>query len=271
MKLLDISEVTKFFGGLCAVSDVSFSIDTNELVALIGPNGAGKTTLFNLITGMYQASKGSILFKGKEIGGLPMHEIAMRGIARVFQLSTLFFSISVLENIMASNVMRSSNGKVHRLLLGLNNTPEREQEAEELLKVVGLQHRKNVLAGKLPYGEQRSLALVSALATKPSLLLLDEPTVGMNPEEIHRWMDLILSLRREKGLTVIIVEHNMEVVMGIAERVIVFNFGEMIADGPPEEIKKNGRVVESYLGGEFAPVPSFKEGMMSMRGERSSF
>lgn len=254
MNLLDLRGMSKFFGGLCALHEVSFSIGTNELVALIGPNGAGKTTLFNVITGMYRPSKGTMLFKGEDINGLPMHEILMRGIARVFQLSTLFFNISVLDNIIASNLIRSSNGSLYRLFLGRNNTPDREREAEQLLEVVGLQHRKNVIAIKLPYGEQRRLSLANALATKPSLLLLDEPTIGMNPEETHRLMDLILSLRREKGLTIMVVEHNMKVVMEIAERVIVFNFGEIIAEGPPKEINKNKRVIEIYLGGEFTPM-----------------
>jgi len=249
--LLQITELNKRFGGLRAVKDLNITVQKGELAGLIGPNGAGKTTAFNLITGIYVATSGSILFDGTEMVGLPPFDITHLGIARTFQNIRLFPNLTVLDNVRIAYHAHAGYGLSDAIL----RTPhffEKEKElteqAQEFLGVFNLQDRQGVIAKNLPYGEQRRLEIARALAAYPKLLLLDEPAAGMNSKEVISLMDLIHFIRDRFSLTILLIEHQMRVVMGVCERITVMDFGEVIARGTPEEIQADTKVVEAYLG-----------------------
>jgi branched-chain amino acid transport system ATP-binding protein len=250
MTILQVEEVKKNFKGLAALTQVNFGIVRGEILGLIGPNGSGKTTLFNIITGFLDPTGGQVLFKGERITGLKPNQIARLGIGRVFQHSSLFPNLSVKENLMVARHLKTRN-HVFGAFVKTKGYREEErnidQKAMELLAFVGLQARCDMLAGNLPYGEQRELELAMALAAEPELLLLDEPATGMNPEETVRLMSLIGLLRKD-GLTLLVVEHNMRLVMGICTRIVAINFGVKIAEGTPQEIATNEEVISAYLG-----------------------
>jgi len=251
MPLLQIKNLSHYFGGLKAVSNFNLDLEPGELVAIIGPNGAGKTTIFNLITGVYRPSEGQVTLNGRNLIGLQPHQIINQGIARTFQTIRLFKDLSVLDNVRIACYSRVRYGPFtaffHSKGFRVEETKVRE-EALHLLDVFNLRSYAQTQARNLPYGEQRRLEIARALATRPRLLLLDEPAAGMNPGEINRLMELILSIRREFGLTIILIEHQMRVVMGISERILVLDFGETIAEGKPKEIQNHPRVLEAYLG-----------------------
>ena len=253
MELLKAQGVSKLFGGLKAVADFDVYINKGELVGLIGPNGAGKTTAFNLLTGVYQASTGSIDFDGKSILGLKPYQITQRGIARTFQNIRLFSELSVLDNVKIayhSHVKYGVLESVLRLGRYFGEEAEIEAKAIELLKIFKLDDKKDEIAKNLPYGAQRRLEIARALAAKPQLLLLDEPAAGMNPQETQELMSMISWIRKEFGLTVLLIEHDMSLVMGICERIYVLEYGTIIAKGTPEQIKNDPEVIRAYLGGE---------------------
>lgn len=251
--LLSLQNVTHYFGGLRAVNNFSIDLPEGALWGLIGPNGAGKTTIFNLITGVYKPTEGKILFDGKDITGLKSHIIVDKGIARTFQNLRIFNELSVIDNIRVAKHFRA-NYKITDSILRTKKFYDEErrikEEAYNLLKIFGLQGRMNNLAKHLPYGELRKLEIARALATKPKLLLLDEPAAGMNPREVVSLMELIHSIRDIFNLTILLVEHQMRVVMGICERIKVMDFGETIAEGNPDEIRSDRKVIEAYLGSE---------------------
>jgi len=253
MALLKVENLSKSFSGLKAVSNVDLEIKEGELVGLIGPNGAGKTTVFNLLTGVYEPTEGTIIFKGQKINGLAPYKISHRGIARTFQNIRLFGDLSVIDNVKIAYHQHVS----YNILSGILRLPkffrgeeEIYQKAYNLLKIFDLHEKKDELAKNLPYGQQRRLEIARALATKPSLLLLDEPAAGMNPQETQNLMDLIRWIRKEFDLTILLIEHDMSLVMGICERIYVLDYGMIIAHGTPDEIKSNPRVIEAYLGEE---------------------
>lgn len=252
-ELLRAEDVSEVFGGLKAVSDFNFYINKGELVGLIGPNGAGKTTAFNLFTGVYQPTTGTITFNGKSIVGLKPYQITQRGIARTFQNIRLFSELSVLDNVKIAYHCHVKYGLLESVLrMGRYFREEREIEEESLrlLSIFKLEDKANEMAKNLPYGAQRRLEIARALAAKPKLLLLDEPAAGMNPQETKELMDMIRWIRKEFGLTVLLIEHDMNLVMGICERIYVLEYGTIIASGRPEEIKEDPEVIRAYLGGE---------------------
>jgi branched-chain amino acid transport system ATP-binding protein len=253
--VLAVEGVTKTFGGVRAVAGFGLTIREGELVALIGPNGAGKTTVFNLITGVYRPDAGSIAFRGKSLAGRGQHEIVGAGIARTFQNIRLFKDLSVLDNVRTAH-FQQGRSSVWSTLLRTPGSLREEREVVEssrsFLSTLGLEGEAQTLAKSLPYGRQRRLEIARALATKPTLLLLDEPAAGMNPAEVEEMMELILRLRKQFSLTVLLIEHQMRMVMGAAERIVVLEFGETIAEGTPEEIRTNPKVVQAYLGGDVA-------------------
>lgn len=258
MALLTVNKLTKSFGGLTAVSDVSMTIDEGELVGLIGPNGAGKTTLFNLLTGVYVPTSGEITLntrgKKRAIQGKKPYDICGEGIARTFQNIRLFKELSVLDNVRIAMHQRVGYTMFPYAFFHTPRYMKEEermiQKAKELLDIFELSHKKDEKAKNLPYGEQRHLEIVRAMATKPDLLLLDEPAAGMNPNETAALTSTIARLRKEFGLTILLIEHDMSLVMNICERIYVLNYGQMLACGTPEEIQKNKQVVEAYLGEE---------------------
>ncbi len=251
-ELMRVEDVSEVFGGLKAVSDFNFYINKGELVGLIGPNGAGKTTVFNLFTGVYQPTTGTITFNGKSIVGLKPYQITQRGIARTFQNIRLFSELSVLDNVKIAYHCHVKYGLLETVLrMGryFQEEKEIEEESMKLLSVFKLDDKADEMAKNLPYGAQRRLEIARALAAKPKLLLLDEPAAGMNPQETKELMDMIRWIRKEFGLTVLLIEHDMNLVMGICERIYVLEYGMVIASGHPEEIKKNPEVIRAYLGG----------------------
>jgi branched-chain amino acid transport system ATP-binding protein len=239
------------FGGLTAVSDFTIQVDKDEIVGLIGPNGAGKTTIFNAITGMYTPTSGEIFLEEQNITGKPPHVITAAGIARTFQNIRLFSKMTVLENVIAACWLREKPGLFESILHlpGYLAKEKRSNEfAREMLNSVGLLGNADDVSVSLPYGKQRRLEIVRALATDPKLLLLDEPAAGMNPQESYELMDFIVSIRDKFKISVFLIEHHMQVVMGICKRMYVLDYGITIADGTPSEIQKNQKVIDAYLG-----------------------
>lgn len=255
--ILQVKHLSRHFGGLTAVANVSLEIQPGELIGLIGPNGAGKTTLFNLLTGVYEPSEGLIEMevdgKPTQIGGLPPYKITALGVARTFQNIRLFKEMTVLENVkvaMHRNIRYGVMSAILRLPRYYSEERWVQEKACEYLKEVGLYAKRNEMAVNLPYGEQRKLEIARALAIQPKILYLDEPAAGMNPQETAELTELIHRIRKKYGLTVILIEHDMSLVMKICERIFVLDYGKLIASGTPEEIRKNEFVIKAYLGEE---------------------
>ncbi len=251
MALLTATNVRHCFGGLCALADFNLNLETGELMGVIGPNGAGKTTLFNLITGVYRASEGSIQFKGTELVGKTPHQITALRIGRTFQNIRLFRDLSVLDNVRIAHYAQADYSPLEALLqIGRYRREEQRiiENSRRLLAIFHLEALAGETAKNLPYGLQRRLEIARALAIGPELLLLDEPAAGMNPNEIDLLMEFILWIRKEFNLTILLIEHQMKLVMGICERMKVLDFGETLAEGPPEVIQNHPKVLEAYLG-----------------------
>ena len=249
-KVLEVDDVTLRFGGLTALDQVSMHIDQGEIFGLIGPNGAGKTTCFNVITGVYQPTSGQVRFQGSSLVGLKRHKITKLGVARTFQNIRLFRTMTALENVMVGVDANHTSGAISALF----RTPRHRREeteghdkAIELLEFMGLHGRADELAENLSYGDQRRLEIARAMATDPKLLCLDEPAAGFNPAEKHALMELIRKIR-DRGYTVLLIEHDMRLVMGVTDRIVVLEFGRKIAEGPPSEIRDNPAVIAAYLG-----------------------
>jgi branched-chain amino acid transport system ATP-binding protein len=251
MSILELKDATIKFGGLIAVNEVSFTLEKGDLFGLIGPNGAGKTTCFNLITGVYKPTSGSILFNGREIQGTPPNKIANLGICRTFQNIRLFPALSVLENVVVGGFLRHRTTLASALFYlptSLKETRRLKDEAMEYLKILDLGDVPNARSADLPYGMQRRLEIARAMATKPELLLLDEPAAGMNPQEKQDLMETVKRIRDDHGITILVIEHDMRFVMNLCERIVVLDHGEEIAHGPPDAIRNDPKVISAYLG-----------------------
>ena len=248
MALLDVKYVTKQFGGLTALSNVSFKINEGEIRGLIGPNGAGKSTMFKNIAGFYTPTMGDILFKGKSIIGKKPSEVARRGVVRTFQETTLFQEFTVYQNVLVGCHLKAQTD-IFSALLGLDKEKQRDAHTKtmEVLDFMGLTNRKDQLGSELPLGSQRALAIAIALVSDPVLLCMDEPFAGMNSEETNHMMNLTRKVR-ESGVTIVLVEHDMKAVMGLCEYITVLNFGTLLSEGTPDEIRHDPRVIEAYLG-----------------------
>ena len=255
VRALEVSGLSKSFGGVAAVDNISFSIDEGETVSIIGPNGAGKTTVFNLITRFYRPDSGRIRFFGRDVTNLAPYKLPVIGIGRTFQNLRLFKSMTVLENLMSSALRKQRYNMLEGIFrAGRYSAAEKKarEKAAELIDFLGLSGREQTQAGALPYGEQRRLELARALAIEPKLLLIDEPAAGMNPREIQDLVGMLNAIKDAFKLTVVIIEHQMGLVMTISERIIVLDFGEKIMEGTPEEVRKDKRVIEAYLGEEIS-------------------
>jgi len=251
MAILELKEITKKFGGLTAVDGVSLKVEDGQICALIGPNGAGKTTVFNMITGAYQVSGGDIVFNGESICGRKSHQIVEKGIARTFQNIRLFKSATVLENVMTGFHCKTKTGMLNVMFKpGMCRKEEAEtrEKSIEILRFLGLAEVRDLEARNIPYGHQRLLEIGRALATSPKLLLLDEPAAGMNSQEKEELVKTIRKIRDAYHLAILLVEHDMELIMGISEQITVINFGRKIASGTANEIQRNNDVIEAYLG-----------------------
>lgn len=252
--LLATEGIAKRFGGLTALKGVSVAVHRGEIVGLIGPNGSGKSTLFNCICGFHRPDAGRVLLAGEELTGLPPHRVAQRGVSRTFQLAKLFYNLSVIENVMLARHLTRSSGFLGALFASRRYRAEEQAaatEARELLALVELEHEADKAARELPYGSQRLLTLAIALSARPEILLLDEPTAGMNQQEARKLADILRRINAG-GLTVFLVEHNMRFIMGLSERIVVLNHGEVICVGTPESVRREECVIDAYLGRGFA-------------------
>ena len=251
MALLEVRNLTKYFGGLAAVDDFSFDVREGEILGLIGPNGAGKTTVFNCISGYFPPTSGKVFFKGEDVTGLAPHKIAKKGISRTFQITSLFDYFPAVANVITAFHLQVKASVLHTFF---NTSRYRQQEAEfmekamELMRMLGLEEIALENTGGLPHGHKRGLGVAVALACQPKLLLLDEPVTGMNPEEVRVQQDRIRKIRNDLGVPMVLVEHNMRAVMAVCDRIVAVNFGKKIAEGSPEEIRDNRDVIEAYLG-----------------------
>ncbi|NLJ16634.1 MAG: ABC transporter ATP-binding protein [Clostridiales bacterium] len=252
-KLLEINELSISFGGLNAVTDVNFYINSGEIFGLIGPNGAGKTTLFNMITGVYLPTKGNVTFDGKVVSGKKTYQINNIGIARTFQNIRLFREMSAIDNVMLA-MNKETNYNLLQCIFGTSKYVSEEKKifdkAMKLLDFMGIAEFYNYKAMNLPYGQQRKLEIARALASDPKLLLLDEPAAGMNPTETAELADIVRKIREKLNVTILLIEHDMSFVMSLCERIVVLDYGKLIANGTPQEIKNNPKVIAAYLGGE---------------------